>query len=198
MNFILPQFNIRNLLFSWIYVMLYYYRIKILKCTAVFWQLEFFGRGVRESVGRDLQNRTLYWVTLWLFYVDRLGETSENRLLWLWKKAAMMLDWGNSTLDITTAGIVGISYCCMVLCIALCWGWQCLLTVRGNLLPYFVTPLDVTTVAWLYRQTQDILHPTECPTAALQTSKWQWTASVFAVWRCSESSCSLFTADKYH
>jgi len=33
----------------------------------------------------------------------------------------------------------------MVLCIALCWCWQCLLTVGGNLLPHTVTPWDVTT-----------------------------------------------------
>ena len=59
--------------------------------------------------------------------------------------AAMMLDWGNSTLDITTAGIVGVSYCCLILCIALRWCWQCLLTVGGNLLPHTVKPLDVTT-----------------------------------------------------
>ena len=48
-------------------------------------------------------------------------------------------------LDITTAGIVGVSYWCTVLCVALCWCWQCLLTVGGNLLPHTVTPLDVTT-----------------------------------------------------
>ena len=50
----------------------------------------------------------------------------------------------------------------MVLVIALCWCWQCLLTVCGNLLPHIVTPLDVTIVAWCCRQTQDVLQPAEC------------------------------------
>jgi len=88
---------------------------------------------------------TVNCVTLWLLYVGRPGETSKSRLLQLWTKADMMLDWGSSTLDITTAGIVGTAYCCVVLCIALCWCWQCLLTVGGNWLPHTVTPLDVTT-----------------------------------------------------
>ena len=110
----------------------------------------------------SILNRTANCVTLWILYVDRTGETPDNRLLWLWTKAAMMLDWGSSTLDITRAGIGGVSYCCMVLCIALCWCWQCLLTVGGNLLPHNVTALDVTTVPWCCRQTQDLLHPAEC------------------------------------
>ena len=102
------------------------------------------------------------------------GLGRHQRLLWLWTKASVMLDWGSSTLDITTAGIVGTSYCCMVLCTALCRCWQCLLTVGGNLLLHTVTSLDVTTVAWCCRHTQDVLHPAECPPAALQTSEWQW------------------------
>ena len=61
--------------------------------------------------GLTVVNRTVYCVTLWLLYVGRTGETSDNRLLWLPTMAAMMLDWGSGTLDITTAGIVGISYC---------------------------------------------------------------------------------------
>jgi len=90
-------------------------------------------------------NRTVCYVTLWLLYFGRHGESSGKTLLWLWTKAAMMMDWGSSTLDITTAGIVGTACCCTVLCIALCWYWQCLLTVGGNWLPHTVTPLDVTT-----------------------------------------------------
>ena len=132
----------------------------------------------------------------WFLYVGRPEETSEKRHLWLWTKAAMLLDWGSSTLGITTDGIVGISHCCMVWVIALCWCWQCLLMVDGNLLPHIVTPLDVTTVAWCCRQTQDVLHPAECPTAALQTSQWQWTASVCTTWHCTGRYSSLFTADK--
>ena len=108
----------------------------------------------------------------------------------------MMFDWGSSTLDSTTVGIVGISYCCTVLCIALCWCWQCLLTVGGNLLPHTVTPLDVTAVAWCCRRNQDFLHPAECPPASLQTSQWQWTSSVFPTWHCTGSCSSLFTSDK--
>ena len=62
------------------------------------------------------------------------------------------------------------------------------LTVGGNLLPHTVTTLDVTTVAWCCRQTQDVLHPAECPPAALQTSQWQWTAR-----ELTGISSSLFT-----
>jgi len=61
---------------------------------------------------------TVNCVTLCLLYVGRHGQTSEKRLLWLWTKAAMMLDWGSSPLYITTAGIVvilqywcGYGYC---------------------------------------------------------------------------------------
>jgi len=57
---------------------------------------------------------------------------------------------------------------CMVLRIALYWCWECLLTVGGNLLPHTLTPLVVTTLAWCCRQTQDVLHPTECPPATLK------------------------------
>jgi predicted DNA repair protein MutK len=57
---------------------------------------------------------------------------------------------------------------CVVMGVALCWGWQCLLMVGGNLLPHIVTPLDVTTVAWCCRQNKDVAHPAECPLAALQ------------------------------
>jgi hypothetical protein len=127
------------------------------------------------------------------FYVGRHEETSKECLLLLWTKAAMMLDWGSSTLDTTTAGI---SHCCMVLRIALCWCWQWLLKVGGNILPHIVTPLDVTTVAWRCRQTQDVLHPAQCPPAALQTSQWQWTASVFTTWYCVGSCNRRLTADK--
>ena len=108
-----------------------------------------------------------------------LGDITGERLLLLWTEAAMMLVWGSSTLDITTAGIVGISYYwygfgyCTVLMLEL------LLTVGGNLMPHTVTPLNVTIVSWCCTQTQDVLHPAECPPAALQTSEWQWTPSVF-------------------
>jgi len=131
-------------------------------------------------------------VTISLMYVGRPGETSERRLLWLWTEAAMMLDWGRSTLDITTAVIVGVPYCFMFCGISLCWCWHCLLTVGGNMLPHTVTPLDVTTVAWCCRQTQDVLHPAEWRPATLQTSQWQWTASVFTTWHCTGSYSSLF------
>ena len=80
-------------------------------------------------------------------------------------------------------------------CVLHCWCWQCLLTAGGNWLPHIVTPLDVTTVAWCCRQTQNLLRPAECPPAALQTSKWQWRASVFIRWCCAGSSGGLFTDD---
>jgi len=108
-----------------------------------------------------------------------------------------MSDWGSSTLDNTTAGNDGILYCIMVLCIALCWYWQCLLTVDGNVLLHIVTPLDVITVARCCRQTQDVLHPAGCPPAALQTSEWQWTASDFTVYYCTRRNSRLLTADKW-
>jgi hypothetical protein len=155
-----------------------------------------FGQKPEESAASDRTEYTADCVTFGLLYVGRPGGTSEYRLLCLWTKAALMLDWGSSTLDITTAGIVGVAYCCTVLCIALCWCWQCLLMVGGNLLPHIVTPLDVTTVARCCRQTQDVLHPAEFQPAALQTSEWQWTASVFTTWHYTGRYRRLFTADK--
>ena len=110
----------------------------------------------------------------------------EQRLPWCWTEEAA--PWMSQQLGLLVFHIVG-----MVLCIALCWCWQCLLTVGGNLLPHIVTLLDVTTVAWCCRETKDVLHPVECPPAALQTSQWQWTTSVFTVWWCNGSSCSLFS-----
>ena len=88
-------------------------------------------------------------------------------------------------MDITTAGVVGISYCwygfgyCTVLLLAVltdgrwklaatycnnigCHHCGMVLTIGGNLLPHTVTTLDVTTVAWCCRQTQYLLHPAEC------------------------------------
>jgi hypothetical protein len=106
-------------------------------------------------------NWTDYCVT-WLLYNGRPGQTSEKRLLWLWRKTAMLLDWGSGTLDITLLLLLVFHFSCGFLGIALCWCWQCLLTVGGNLLPRIVTPLDVITVAWCFRQTQDILDSTEC------------------------------------
>jgi len=110
----------------------------------------------------------------------------EQRLPWCWTEEAA--SWISQQL-----GLLVFHIACMVLCIALCWCWQCLLTVGGNLLPHIVTLLAVTTVAWCCRQTQDVLHPVECLPAAIQTSEWQWTASVFTVWWCNGSSCSLFS-----
>ena len=140
-------------------------------------------------------NRTVNCVTSCLLYVGRPGETSKidysgfvQRLPWCWTEEAA--PWISQQLGLLVFHIAG-----MVLCIALCWCWQCLPTVGGNLLPHIVTPLDVTTVAWCCRQTQDVLHPAECPPAALKTSEWQWTASVFTTWHCTGSYSSQFTED---
>jgi len=140
-------------------------------------------------------NRTVNCVTSCLLYVGRPGETSKidysgfvQRLPWCWTEEAAL--WILQQLALLAFHIAG-----MVLDITLCWCWQHLLTVGGNLLPYIVTPLDVTTVAWCFRQTQDVLHPAECPLAALQISERQWTASVFTIWHCTGRSCSQFTED---
>ena len=108
----------------------------------------------------------------------------EQRVLWCWTEEAA--PWISQQLLLLVFHIA-----CMVLGTALCWCWQCLLTVGGNLLPHTVTPFDVTTVAWCCRQTPDVLHPAECPPAALQSSQWQWTASVFTTWHCTGSYSSL-------
>ena len=108
----------------------------------------------------------------------------EQRLPWCWAEEAA--PWISQQL-----GLLVLHIASTVLGIALC-----LLTVGGNLLPYTVTPLDVPTVAWCCRQSQDVLHPAEWQPAALQTSQWQWTARVFTTWHCTGSSSSLFTADK--
>ena len=78
----------------------------------------------------------------------------EQRLPWCWTEEAA--PWITQHLGLLVLYIAG-----MVLGIALCWCWQCLLTVGGNWLPHIVTALDVPTVAWCCRQTQDVLHPAE-------------------------------------
>jgi len=123
------------------------------------------------------------------------GQTSHNRLLLLRTKAVMMLDWGSGTLDITTAGMVGTAYCCMVLCVALRWCGQCLLKVGGNLLPHTVTPCDVITWHNAAESLGKFYALAEGPPAALQSSELQWTASVFSAWYYIGSSCSLFNED---
>jgi hypothetical protein len=106
------QYNI-IMLVSW---MCYHYlvarnqrwKVNVVLCVVrwIFWA------GVLSwSPENDPSKCTVNCATLRLLYVGRSGQTSENRLLWLWTKASMTLDWGSSALDITRAGIVGISYC---------------------------------------------------------------------------------------
>jgi len=85
----------------------------------------------------------------------------EQRLIWCWTEKAG--PWISQQLRFLVLHIAGV-----VLGIALCWCWQCLLTVGGNLLPHIVTPLEVTIVAWCCRETQDFLHPAEWPAWALK------------------------------
>ena len=112
----------------------------------------------------------------------------EQRLPWSWTEEA-------ATRTSQELGLLEFQIACMVLGIALCWCWQCLLTVGGNLLPHTVTQLDVTTVAWCCRQTQDVLHPAECALGTLET-EWLWTAGVFSPWHCVGSFNNLFTPKK--
>ena len=79
----------------------------------------------------------------------------EQRLPWCWTEEA-------EPLISQELGLLAFHFAGMVLGIALCWCWQCLLTVGGNWLQHIVTPLDVTTVVWCCRQTHDVLHPAEC------------------------------------
>jgi hypothetical protein len=150
--------------------------------TAEGWQLDIFVRGLRVKAVTDLMNRNLYCVTYdycMLVSLDRPKRRDccgcEHRLPLCSNEEAAL--WISQELGLLVFNIV-----CGILVIALCWYWQFLLTVGGNLLSHMVTPLDVTTIAWCVRQTQDILHSVECPPAALQTSQWQWTASVFTAW----------------
>ena len=62
----------------------------------------------------------------------------EQRLPWCWDEEAA--PWISQQLRLLVFYIA-----CLVLGIALCWCWQCLLTVGGNWLPHTVTPCDVTT-----------------------------------------------------
>jgi len=57
----------------------------------------------------------------------RPGWTSDKSLLLLWTKSALMLNWGSSTLDITTEGLLVLHTAGRFFDIALCWYWQCLL-----------------------------------------------------------------------
>ena len=84
--------------------------IKTFKCTLVCWHLDTLYRSV-IMLTTTILCISVNCVTLWFYYVGRPGETTEKRLLWLWAKAVIMLDWGSSTLDITGFGIDGILYC---------------------------------------------------------------------------------------
>jgi hypothetical protein len=95
------------------------------------------------------------WVTVWCFMLAGLGETTVERLLWLWTDVAFMLDRGCSTLDITTVGVVGAGYFTVLVLAVLTDG-------RWKLAALTVTPLDVTTVARCCRQTQYVPHPAQC------------------------------------
>ena len=129
-------------------------------------------------------------------YVGRTEETLKKCLPLLWTKATMMLDWGSGTLDTTTAGIVGISYCwhgfgyCKVLILAV------LTDGRWKLDATYCNTIRCHHMVWCCRQKQDVLHPAEWPPGALKTLRWQWTASVFNTWHCTGRYSNLFTADK--
>jgi len=120
--------------------------IKKLKCTAVCWQLGILGRNLRVSVGSGrTELKSNFWYYGFCILADMKRHLTidccccyEQNLLWCWTEEA-------ESCSITREGIDGNSYCCMVLGIALCWCWQCLLTVGRNLLPHAVTPWDVTT-----------------------------------------------------
>jgi len=102
----------------------------------------------------------------------------EQRVSWCWTEEA--------TLCISRhLGWLAFEIACMILGTAVWWCWQCLMTVGGNWLPHIATPLDVTTVTWYCRHTQDVLHPAESPPETLRTPEWQWTASVFTTSHCT-------------
>ena len=108
----------------------------------------------------------------------------EQMLPWCWIEDAAC--WISQQL-----GLLVFHIACLVLSIAPCWCWQCLLAVVGNLLPHVVTPLHVTTVPWCCRRYQDVLPPAVWPPAALQTSQLQWTAREFTTWHCTGIYSSL-------
>jgi hypothetical protein len=165
--------------------------IEILKYIVVCWLLDILGGSLKWSAGRGHTeyNCILCYILIvlcWQVWRDCCGY--EQSLPWCWTEEAS--PWISQQLRLLVFHIAGI-----VLCIALCWCWQCLLTVGWNLLPHIVTTLDVTTVAWCCRQTQYVLLHAECPPAALQTTQWQWIAHVFTTWHCTGSSYSLCAED---
>ena len=138
---------------------------------------------VRKNEG--VSSKWLYWmhyklyniviVLCWQAWRDREKNCCycEQMLPWCWTDEAA--SWISQKL-----GLLVFHIACQCLAVALCC-WAVLTGSRWNLLPHTVTPLDVTTVAWYCRVTQDILHFAESPPAVLQTSQWQWTASVFTL-----------------
>jgi len=131
-----------------------------------------------------------------IIFVDSPGQTSEHRLLclctrlpWCWTEEEA--PWISQQLGFLVFHIPGT-----VMGIALCWSCRCLRKVGGNLLPHIVRALDVTTVVLCCRQAQDRSTPHRMLTASLQTSEWQWIASVFTTWHCTGRYNNLCTADK--
>jgi len=107
-----------------------------------------------------------------------------------------MLDWGSSTLDNTASGIVGTVHCwygfgyCTVLMLAV------LTDGRWKLAATYCNSIRCPHCGMVLQTDPGRSTPCRIPTAALQTSQWQWTARVLTTWYCTGSSSSLFTADK--
>ena len=147
----------------------------------------------KRSIKGGHTEYTLHCVTLWLLYVGRTGETSEKRLLWLWTKAAMMLDWESSTFGISTAGIVDISHCWNIYGNFSVVNLAVLTDDRWKMAATYCNTIRCHHIAWCCRQTQDVLHPAECQPAALKHITVTVDSKCLHYVTCSGSYSSLFT-----
>ena len=121
-----------------------------------------------SMLAMTILNRTVNCVTLCFLYFGRPIGSLEKRLLWLW--TTLPWCWADEAVPWISHGIF--------------FFWYFILLVR-----FWV--LHCVDVGSAY-----VLHLAERPPRVVQTSEWQWTASVFTTWHCTGSCSSLFTVHK--
>ena len=94
----------------------------------------------------------------------------EQKLPWCWTEEAT--PWISQQLGLLVFHIAVWFVCCTVLVLAV------LTDGRWKLAATYCNTIRCHHMAWCCRQTQDVLHPAECPPAALLTSQWKQVSSL--------------------
>ena len=111
----------------------------------------------------------------------------KQRLPWCWTEEAA--PWISQELGLLVFHIA-LQFCIVLVLAVLTDG-------RWKLAVTYCNTIRCQHMAQCCRQTGDFVHPAECRPAALQTSMWQWTASVFTPSHCTACCNSLFTEVRF-